>query len=445
MRRLLRPVVVAGTAAVLGFVLLGGASALPNLVPALGRSPERAAAPQTVTQIDPAAMRGARAGNLIGSLQARLRTNPRDFRGWSTLALAYVEQGRITADPTYYPKADRAIARAARLKPGDSVLLTARATLAAARHLFSEALTMSSRALRANPYSAAAAAIRSDALTELGRYRAARQAALRADDISPGPSTFARLSYQAELRGNLPEATRLMRLSQRAAGTSAPSYAYAAFHLGELARQAGRPARAAHYYRDALNADSTYMPALAGMARLAVARGDLATAERAYRTVVTRLPLPEYVDDLGELYEATGRQELAEQQYEVATAYAKVLVANGVATDLEIALFQADHGSPAAALVAAKAEWDRRRSVHTADALGWALHANGQDRAALRYARFANRLGTRDSKFRYHLGAIQAALGLPAAAATLRDAQALDAGVSPYREQRIATLLRGLR
>ena len=45
--------------------------------------------------------------------------------------------------------------------------------------------------------------------------------AFRADDLDPGPSTFARLSYQAELRGDLPEATRLMRLSQKEAGTSA--------------------------------------------------------------------------------------------------------------------------------------------------------------------------------------------------------------------------------
>ena len=120
-----------------------------------------------------------------------------------------------------------------------------------------------------------AEAIRSDALTELGRYPEALRAAHRADDLDPGPSTFARLSYQAELRGDLAGATRLMRLSQQAAGTSASSYAFATFHLGELARAAGKPGAAAHHYRNALDADPTYLPALAGQARLAVARGDL--------------------------------------------------------------------------------------------------------------------------------------------------------------------------
>ena len=138
-----------------------------------------------------------------------------------------------------------------------------------------------------------------------------------------------------------------MRLSLEAAGTSASSYAFAAFHLGELARAAGRPGAAAHHYRNALDADPTYLPALAGRARLAVARGDLAAAERDYLRVVQRLPLTEYVVELGELYEATGRPELARQQYAVATATARLLAANGVVTDLETALFQADHGSPA--------------------------------------------------------------------------------------------------
>ncbi len=161
--------------------------------------------------------------------------------------------------------------------------------------------------------------------------------------------------------------------------------------------------------------------------------------------MVQRLPLTEYVVELGELYEATGRPALADQQYAVATASAKLLAANGVTTDLETALFQADHGSPAAALAAARAEWSRRQSIHTADALAWAMHANGQDRTALGYARQANRLGTRDARLVFHLGAIEAANRLPTAAGTLRDARALDAGVSPYREQQIDALLAGLR
>ena len=446
MRPLLRPVVLVTAALVLAGAVTFGATGLFGGNPVRDDGPAHTAlAGRAAPALDPAAAAGVSPGDLIGTLQARLRHIPKDHRAWSTLSMAYVEQARITADPTYYAKADQALARAAALAPHDSVMLTARATLAAARHDFTAALHSTGAALRINPYSAAAEAIRSDALTELGRYPQALRAAHRADDLDPGPSTFARLSYQAELRGDLAGATRLMHLSQKAAGTSASSYAFATFHLGELARAAGRPALAAHHYRNALDAEPTYLPALAGQARLAVARGDLATAERDYLRVVQGLPLTEYVVELGELYEATGRPGPAAEQFAVATASARLAAANGVATDLETALFQADHGSPVVALTAARAEWDRRHSIHTADALGWALHASGQDRAALRYAGLATRLGTRDARLVFHLGAIEAALRLPSAGAHLRDARRLDAGVSPWREAAIRALLGGAR
>ncbi len=443
MRPLLRPVLLVAGATALAVVITFGAAALlggshdtrPQALPS--------AAGRSTPGVDPAAV--ADPNDAIASLQARLRRTPKDHRSWSTLSLSYVEQARITADPTYYPKAQAALAKAAALAPHDSVMLTARATLETARHEFTAALRSADEALTINPYSGAAEAIRTDALTELGRYPAAQKAAGRADDLDPGPSTFARLSYQAELLGDLTEATRLMRLAQKESGTSASSYAFATFHLGELARAGGDLRLAAHHYRNALDADPTYMPALAGQARLAVAAGDVAGAVKDYTRVVQRLPLTEYVVELGELYQATGRQRLADQQYAVATASARLLAANGVATDLETAVFQADHGSPAAALDAARAEWARRHSIHTADALAWALHATGDDKAALRYARQANQLGTRDARIVFHLGAIEAGNRLAAASTTLREAQTLDSGVSPFRDQQISTLLAGLR
>ncbi len=443
MRPLLRPVLLVVGTMTLAVALTIAATGLLGGTDARTPTSPSSAGRAGPAGVDPAALRDR--DNLIGTLQARLRSTPKDQRSWSTLALAYVEQARVTADPTYYGKAGAALARARALAPHDSVMYAATATLEAARHEFTQALRDSGRALQVNPYSAVAEAIRADALTELGRYDAALRAAHRADDLDPGPSTFARLSYQAELRGDLPEAARLMRLSQRESGTSASSYAFATFHLGELARAAGQPALAAHHYRNALDADPTYMPALAGVARLEVARGDLAAAVRDYTRVVQRLPLTEYVVELGELYQATGRQQLADEQYAVATASARLFAANGVTTDLETAVFEADHGSPADALAAARTEWSRRHSIHTADALAWALHASGKDRKALSYARQANALGTRDARIVFHLGAIEAANHLPAAAATLRDARSLDAGVSPWREQAIATLLAGLR
>jgi Flp pilus assembly protein TadD len=46
-----------------------------------------------------------------------------------------------------------------------------------------------------------------------------------------------------------------------------------------------------------------------------------------------------------------------------------------------------------------------------ADVLGWALHLAGDDKAAIHYARDAVSLGSVNARYRYHLGAIEAALG----------------------------------
>jgi tetratricopeptide (TPR) repeat protein len=423
-------------------LLLAGVMTLTAAV-WLGGSPGTTATPPPAT---PTAGDATAEPAGIPAMQARLRRLPGDHRAWSALALAYVEQARRTADPTYYPKAARAVARAARLAPDDPVMLTARAALATARHDFTGGLRAADRAISAAPYSAPAWAIRSDALTELGRYAAARRAARRADDLDPGPATFARLSYQAELRGDLAEATRLMRLARDASTTDAASYAFASVHLGELARLGGRLEDAASHFAAALGADPAFAPALVGRARLAAARGDLSAAVRDYRAVVAQLPLPEYVVELADLYLATGRPQRARQQLAVAAASARLAAGNGVRTDLETALVEADHGSPVAALRAARAEWSRRRTVHTADALAWALHATGRDAAALRYARRATALGTPDARIHFHRGVIEAALGHAVAARThLRTAMRLDAGSAPLRERQARAVLARLR
>jgi tetratricopeptide (TPR) repeat protein len=119
---------------------------------------------------------------------------------------------------------------------------------------------------------------------------------------------------------------------------------------------------------------------------------------------------------LGELHESRGRREEAPAQYAVIAAWERLARANGVEIDLESALIAADHGDKAAALRSAQAEWRRRRSVHVADALAWALHVNGRDKEALRYAEQATGTGYRSALFHCHRGRIEKALGRDAAA-----------------------------
>ncbi|MGX1269018.1 tetratricopeptide (TPR) repeat protein [Streptomyces phaeoluteigriseus] len=366
--------------------------------------------------VSPGLLAGADLSAGIASLQAHLRDQPRDFGGWATLGLAYVEQARTQGDPSRYPQAERALERSLELRPDNDQALSGRAALAAARHEFGDALAYADRALRQNPYNERALCSRIDALVELGRYEEAAGAARTADERRPGVPVFTRYAYVHELRGDVTTARRVLEQAL-AASTTPGDTAYVATQLGQLAWNQGDDDTALTHYARALAADENYLPALeGGRARAQAASGRRAEAINGLEAVVARFPLPGPLVELGELYEArggTGDRAKAEAQYGLVDAWTALARANGVNADLDTALAAADHGDRAAALRAARAEWQRRRTVHTADALAWALHVNGKDDEALPYARQATATGYGNAALLYHRGVIERATGRP--------------------------------
>ncbi|MDT9696212.1 tetratricopeptide repeat protein [Streptomyces sp. P17] len=376
----------------------------------------------------------------IEALQERLRAQPRDFSGWAALGLAYVEEARTSGDASRYPQAERALKRSLSVEPGNDQALAGQAALAAARHDFPDALRYADRALDANPYNERALATRIDALVELGRYDDAAKAADTADSRRPGVPVFTRYAYVHELRGDVKTARRV--LEQALSSATTPSdVAYVATQLGQLAWNQGDYEEALLQYARALAADDTYLPALEGRARAQAASGDPEAAVKGMEAVVARSPFPGPLVVLGELYEAAGDRDRARDQYALVDAWTALARANGVNADLDTALAAADHGDRAAALRAARAEWDRRRTVHTADALAWALHRNGRDEEALPYARRATATGYRNATFLYHRGMTERAAGHERTAEQyLTKALRLNPGFSPLgaREARAA-------
>ncbi|WP_151479506.1 tetratricopeptide repeat protein [Streptomyces albicerus] len=370
----------------------------------------------------------------ISALQSHLKAQPKDYTGWSTLGVAYIEQARTNGDPSRYPQAERALERSLKLRPDNDPALAGRAALAAARHDFGDALRFAEEALDQNAYNERALSTRIDALVELGRYKEASKAADEADARRPGIPVFTRYAYVHELRGDIRTARRV--LEQALSSATAPGdIAYVATSLGQLAWREGEYETALKHYERALRADGVYLPALEGRARAQAANGDRAAAIRGMEDVVARFPLPGPLVTLGELYEARAGEEdkaKAREQYALVNAWTALARANGVNADLDTALAAADHGDRKAALRAARAEWDRRHTVHTADALAWALHVNGRDDEALPYARRATATGYRDATFLYHRGMIEQATGHEKEArSSLSSALDLNPGFSP--------------
>jgi tetratricopeptide (TPR) repeat protein len=177
--------------------------------------------------------------------------------------------------------------------------------------------------------------------------------------------------------------------------------------LGNLELQRGRLRQSELSYRAAVARFAGYVPAQAGLARVAAARGDLRGAIHRYRAVVARLPLPEYVVALGETELAAGRAAEARRDFALIGVEERLLQAAGVDTDVDLAVFESSHGSPARGVALARRAWAAAPSVRSADALGWALTRSGRPGTGLTYARKALRLGSRDPIFLFH-GAVAA-------------------------------------
>jgi len=223
-------------------------------------------------------------------------------------------------------------------------------------------------------------------------------------DRRPDLAAYARVSYFRELHGDLRGAVAAMQLAVSAGSGTAENTAYVQALLGDLEFARGRVPAASLAYRQALALVPGYPPAAVGLARVESARGELGAATRRLTRVVARLPLPQYVVALGETEQAAGRPAGARRDLALVRVEQRLLAANGVNTDVDLALFEADHGSPARAVTLARRAWAEAPSVRSADALGWSLTRAGHPRTGARWARRALRLGSRDAMFLFHAG-----------------------------------------
>lgn len=356
----------------------------------------------------------------LDAAQQRLNASPDDPQLISLLALAYVQRVRETGDPGYYARADELVRRALSLGPREITTLVAAGSLSLSRHDFPAALDYGTRAVAVAPARPAGHGIVTDALVELGRYDEAAAAAQRMVDLRPDLASFGRVAYLRELNGDIPGAIIAMRAAVAAGNPASEGTAWTEVQLGHLLYQSGDLDGALQAYESSRTRVRDYVYGDAGIARVRAARGDLRGAAEIYERAVVRLPLPEFAAALGDVYAKLGDRVRSEQQYAVVAATWKLLATGGVRTDIDQAIFDADRDrNIPAALAAAQAEYEIRKSVHVVDALAWAEYRSGDLAAALRHSAEALRLGSRDPLLLYRAGVIAEAAGETSRARTL--------------------------
>lgn len=398
--------------AVAGAVLVAGAViAVPD--------DDEAPPPGPVARAEAAAAAGSPASlsdltALIGDRQKWVETHPADAPSWAVLGTAYAEWGRRSADAAYYTRAEHALQRSLAAQPGErgnTAAWVGLGALANARNDFLAAKKWGETVRTRQPKNWTAYPVLIDAYNGLGEYAAAGRATERFGALRKGAPALARTSDMYRGQGWREDA---LATAQEAADRAAtpPEKAAALHRLGELAAERGEPAEALAQYDAALRTDRGHLASLGGRARALAALGRTDEALADYRTVTTKLPRPEYVLELGELYESLDLDGDARTQYAKLRGLLTRARTSGVDESLTEARFEADHGDPEAAVELMRTEWEaQRRSSAVADTLAWSLHRAGRSEEGMQYAERAVETGVRNASYAYHLGMIESSLG----------------------------------
>ncbi len=356
----------------------------------------------------------------IRFLEERVKSDPEDFSANGKLAGLYLQKLRETGDVAYLDLAFRTARASLTSVPDErnSGGLAALTQAEFAAHEFTAARDHALRLIELEPHKSYPQGMLGDALLELGDYDKVAAAYRKMAQIDSGITTNSetKLARLAQLQGDNAAAQKHFAAALVfALNLTAPpreTIAWLHWQLGETAFAVGDYETAEKHYQDALVTFPDYFRALASLGRVRAARGDLPGAIEQYEKVVRILPDPNFVAALGDLYKLAGREQDANNQYDLVEKIGHLSELNGSLYNRQLALFYADHDikTDEAYNLAAK-EYEVRRDIYGADALAWTALKAGKLAEAQTAIKDALRLNTQDAKLFYHAAMIARAAG----------------------------------
>ncbi|MBD1396436.1 tetratricopeptide repeat protein [Pontibacter sp. JH31] len=252
----------------------------------------------------------------IEGLQYKLRQNPGDMQSKLFLALAYMQEARVTGEhPYYYPAALKLVNEVLSKKNTDEALryeaTVAKSIIQLSLHQFEEALRTGERALEMNSRRAAVYGVLCDANVELGHYEKAVELADKMVSIRPDLQSYARVSYLREIYGDTPGAIVAMRMAADAGYPGLEQTAWTRVTLGKLHEQNGDLQQAEMEYRQVLYEYPDYAFALGGLARLEAKKKNHQDAIKLFDRAAKVIPEFTFHQELAGLYKLTGQPKKA--------------------------------------------------------------------------------------------------------------------------------------
>src|SRR5580704_133254 len=371
--------------------------------------------------VTPLAAQQDTTGGLIKSLQLRVKRYPEDYQGYAGLGAAYLQKGRETGDAADFELAKGALGKSLDLisnDPAAAFAMTQMAVVSMAEHRFGDALDWAHDALALGSGDSSPWAIAGDALADVGDYSGAAEAYSKLQSSYGSEDEKLAVSYQQDSRmsflrlvaGDSQGAIQLMHRAVRTAigaTTPAENIAWSQFQLGEELYQTGNLAGARTAYLAALDEFPGYYRALAGLAKVRVAQGQLREAASLYQKALAAVPYPEYAAALGDIYQKLHQPQEASKEYALVEFIGYLSEINQQIHNRDLALFYADHELKVdESLTLARRELEVRRDIYTWDVLAWAFYKNGKVSEAVEAIGHALEPGTQDAMLFFHAGMI---------------------------------------
>ena len=351
----------------------------------------------------------------IRRAQELIKRNPSSPDGYNQLASAYLQMARASGDFSLNTKAEAAIGKAQELDPENFDAYSLRALVLLNYHRFSEALGAALKAQALRPATAYVYGAIVDARVELGDYDQAVQAAQTMVDSRPDTASYSRIAHIRSLYGDTQGAIEAMSDAVKSAG-AAENAAWCRVHLGVDLINVGKLAEGERQFDLALQDLPGFYQALAAKARSREMAGDYDRAIQLYKESKERVPQPDTIMALGDLYQSLGRVDDARKEYGFLATIERAAPDPQIYSR-QMALFWADHDQRLDdALNTARQERAARSDIYSCDLLAWCLFKKNMFGEAKQAVDEALKLGTHDARICYHAGIIYQALGQRAAA-----------------------------
>ncbi|HMS65903.1 MAG TPA: tetratricopeptide repeat protein [Ignavibacteria bacterium] len=348
------------------------------------------------------------ADRFITTLTEQLIENPDNSKTLTKLGAAYIQKARESNDPEFYSLAEDVLKRAINNQNDNFLAMAELGSVNLSRHNFKEALVLSQKALELNPYNSYSYGVLVDAQIELGMYDEAIENVQKMVNLRPDLSSYSRVSYIRELKGDLQGAVDAMKLAVTAGSPEAENTAWCRVQLGNLFYNKGDVETAEKIYQFAIKDYPDYVHGYGGMAKIRLFQNNYHESIEYYNKALEKNSLPEYLIGLGDVYTLKEDKVKAEEQYQKVKFMITMFKEKGVDTDLELALFNADHDRNLKESYndAGKSLENGSKSIKNYHILAWTSFKLGNFEEAEKNILEALRLGTKDPLMYYHAGKI---------------------------------------